>query len=100
MPDKDPNHLSLITSMGFIAASLWGGVVAHILHIRKYKKPFVWREALMQVVVSGFSGVLTIFLCRYAGSPEMLTGFMVGTAGFMGSKALELFQQKFNKFVG
>ena len=54
----------------------------------------------MQVVVSGFSGVLTLFLCRYAGSPEMLTGFLVGTSGFMGSRALELFSQKFSKIVG
>ncbi|KYN82242.1 hypothetical protein ATY36_13730 [Vibrio cidicii] len=100
MPDKDPNQLNMITTAGFLAASLWGGVVAHILHIRKHKKSFVWREALMQVVVSGFSGVLTLFLCRYAGSPEMLTGFMVGTSGFMGSRALELFSQKFSKMVG
>lgn len=99
MPDKDPNNYSLITYLAFTGAALWGGLVTHIQHIRRHNKPFLWREALMQIAVSGFAGMLASLLCWYLSAPVPLAGFMAGTAGFMGSRALALFEQRFAKFV-
>lgn len=53
----------------------------------------------MQIVISGFAGMLTSWLCWYMAAPIPLAGFMAGTAGFMGSRALELFEKRFSKFV-
>lgn len=101
MPEKDPNNYNALLSAAFaLGASIWGGLVTHILHIRRHKKPFLWREAMLQLVVSGFSGVLATTLCWYVGAPDPLTGFMAGTAGFMGSRALEIYERKFTKFMG
>lgn len=101
MPDKDPNTYGHLISAGVaLGASVWGGLVTHILHIRRNKKAFLWREAVLQIVVSGFSGLLAYMLCLYVGAPPALTGFMSGTAGFMGSRALEIYERKFTKFIG
>ncbi|CAH0531847.1 hypothetical protein CTH30272_04095 [Allocatenococcus thiocycli] len=99
MPEKDPNTYSLITYLAFTGAALWGGLVTHIQHIRQHNKPFLWREALMQVIVSGFAGMLASLLCWYLEAPIPLAGFMAGTAGFMGTRALSLFERKFAKFA-
>ncbi|EKO3392603.1 phage holin family protein [Vibrio fluvialis] len=101
MSEHDPNnYASIFSAAAALGASVWGGLVTHILHIRRHKKPFLWREAVLQLVVSGFSGVLATTLCWYAGAPDTLTGFMAGTAGFMGSRALEIYERKFTKIIG
>ncbi|MCG6268297.1 phage holin family protein [Vibrio furnissii] len=101
MPDKDPNTYGhLISAAMALGASVWGGLVAHILYIRRHKKEFLWREAVMQIVVAGFSGVLAYMLCLYVDAPDTMIGFMSGTAGLMGSRALELYERKFTKFIG
>lgn len=99
MPEKDPSNYSLMTYLVFAGAAVWGGLVTHIQHIRRHNKPFLWREAIMQIVISGFAGMLTSWLCWYMSAPIPLAGFMAGTAGFMGSRALELFEKRFSKFV-
>lgn len=99
MPEKDPQNYTLLTYLAFTAAALWGGLVTHIQHIRRHNKPFIWREAIMQIVISGFAGMLTALLCWYMAAPISLAGFMAGTAGLMGSKALELFERRFSKLV-
>ncbi|OEF50991.1 hypothetical protein A1OW_10340 [Enterovibrio norvegicus] len=99
MPDKDPNTYSALTMLAFAGTAIWGGLVTHIQHIRRHNKRFVLREALMQTVVSGFAGMLAVLLCSYLSAPAPMAGFFAGTAGFMGTRALTLFERKFAKFL-
>lgn len=97
MPGKDPQNYSVISYFVFWGVAIWGGLVTHIQHIRRHNKPFVWKEAFMQVAISGFAGMLVSFLCWYIEAPVPLAGFMAGTAGFMGSRALDIYERKFAK---
>ena len=99
MPEKDPQNYSLIGYMLFTVAAVWGGVVAHIQYIKEYNHPFIWRELLMQVSISGFAGMLTSLLCWYIEAPTPMAGFMAGISGFMGSRALSLLERKYEKMV-
>ncbi|HIF9260442.1 TPA: phage holin family protein [Photobacterium damselae] len=100
MPTKDPNNYTLLSYLAFVGVAFWGGLVAHIQHIRRHNKPFLWREAFLQILISGFAGMLASLLCWHIQAPAPLVGFMSGMAGFMGSRALELFERKFTKTVG
>ena len=51
-------------------------------------------DALLQVIVSGFAGMLTMLLCWYITAPLPLCGFMAGMAGLMGSKALDIYERR------
>lgn len=100
MPEKDPQNYTLIGYLLISVAAIWGGVVAHLQHIRKENKPFVWREMIMQVSISGFAGMLTSLLCWYIEAPTPLAGFMAGISGFMGSRALSILEKKYEKVIG
>lgn len=97
MPEKDPNNYSLITYALFLLGAVWGGVAAHIQHIKQTGKPLILRELLMQVAISGFAGMLTSLLCWYIEAPTPLAGFMAGISGFMGSRALSILERKYQK---
>ena len=55
-------------------------------------------DGAVQIVISGFAGMLTSWLCWYMTAPIPLAGFMAGTAGFMGSRALELYERRFQSW--
>lgn len=95
MPSKDPQNYSFLSYLLFVLVAVWGGLVTHIQHIRRNKKPFLWKEAFMQISISGFAGMLASFLCWYIEAPVPLAGFVAGTAGFMGSRALDVYERRF-----
>ncbi|WP_210437995.1 phage holin family protein [Vibrio crassostreae] len=97
MPEKDPQNYSVLSYLVFGLLAVWGGLVTHIQHIRRHKKPFLWKEAVMQIAISGFAGMLASFLCWYIEAPVPLAGFVAGTAGFMGSRALDIYERKVSK---
>ncbi|WP_305817531.1 phage holin family protein [Photobacterium leiognathi] len=100
MPEKDPGNYTLLTYAVFIFAAVWGGIATHISYIRQHNRPFVFTEALLQMIVSGFAGMLVSFLCWHMSAPVPLAGFLTGMAGFMGTRALHLLERKFTKHLG
>ncbi|WP_460881878.1 phage holin family protein [Pseudaeromonas pectinilytica] len=94
MPEKDPQSYSLLAYLAFGGLSVWGGFVAYIRTIKATGKPFQLVDALLQVIVSGFAGMLTMLLCWYITAPLPLCGFMAGMAGLMGSKALDIYERR------
>lgn len=100
MPDKNPENYTLLTYLGFGLLSVWGGLVTHILRIRQDGKAFIWREAFLQVTVSGFAGMLSMLLCWHLTAPVPLAGFMAGISGYMGSRALSILENRANKLMG
>ncbi|WP_227096141.1 phage holin family protein [Aeromonas veronii] len=93
-PDKDPQNYSVLAYLAFGGLSVWGGLVTYIQTVKREGRQFRWAEALLQVVVSGFAGMLTMLLSWYIAAPLPLCGFMAGLAGLMGSKALELYERR------
>ena len=56
-------------------------------------RPFNVPEFLGEVLTSGFTGVITFYLCEWAGLHQLLTAALVGISGHMGSRALMLFEK-------
>ena len=100
MPSKDPNNLSLIAHLAFGFLSMWGGISAYLLVIQQSGRQFRWGEAFIQIVVSGFAGTLSMLFCWYINAPLPLSGFLAGMSGFMGTKALELYEKRASTIIG
>jgi hypothetical protein len=72
-----------------IGLSLWGGAASFYRKLRDgHARAFNITELLGELVVSGFTGVLTANLCDSMGWSTSWKYFLVGIASHMGSRAL------------
>jgi hypothetical protein len=102
MPEKDPLTYQALTYVWILILSCTGGAVNFL---RKVKlgtaRPFNLPEFLGEILTSGFAGVITFYLCEWAGMQQLLSAVLVGVSGHMGSKALMLLEHwaeaRFNK---
>jgi len=77
-----------------LVLSVWAGTVSTIRRVRKGEIPFFsLREWIGDVAISGFIGVITYFLCKYAGINEYLSAFFVSISAHMGAKAISIFEK-------
>lgn len=102
MIDKDPSTYSALTYAWVIGLSTWAGIVSFLRKMRAGEvKIFNITQFIGEIVTSGFVGVMTFFLCEYAGFSQLLTAALVGISGHMGSRAIMLMEslaeQKINK---
>ncbi|WGY45238.1 phage holin family protein [Vibrio sp. ABG19] len=95
MPLKDPENWNYFEIIGLALMAMWGGLVTYLLDIRKNNRKFRWLDAFMQVVVSGFAGMLCMLAAMYYEWPITLMGFACGISGLAGSRALAVFEKKF-----
>lgn len=71
-----------------IGLSMLGGSVGYLQKVKAGKVAFRWAALIVEMLTSGFVGLLTYFLCQSAGVGEALTAVMVGVSGHMGTRAL------------
>lgn len=77
-----------------IVLSIWAGTVSTIRRVRKGEIPFFsLREWVGDVSISGFIGVITFFLCKYAGINEYLAAFFISISAHMGARAIAIFEK-------
>jgi len=77
----------------FLFLAAWGGAVSYISRVRAGKTPFSIIELVGECAISGFSGVMTAYICASAGLNFFLTAFLVGVAGHMGGRAIAMMEQ-------
>jgi len=98
MLEKDPLSYELITYAWVVFLSLWGGIAGYI---RKMKIGAVARFSLSEiigdVVVSGFVGVMTFFICEASNLPQLVSAAFIGISSHMGSRALFVFESAAEK---
>ncbi|MDD2885284.1 MAG: phage holin family protein [Dechloromonas sp.] len=86
---KDPLSYELITYVWVIVLSLWGGVSGYV---RKMKLGLISRfsfvELIGEIVLSGFVGVVTFWLCEWSGINPLLSAALIGISSHMGSRAI------------
>lgn len=100
-PDKDPQTYTMLTYAWMVALSLWGGTASYVRKVRMGMTPrFSLTELVGELVISGFSGIVTFYLCQYAEFPMPLTAAMVGISGHMGSRVFYLLEQILQKRAG
>lgn len=91
---RDPSSISLGTYWWVAALAIWGGIVRVIREVKLGGKTF-WQIILAFVaesIVSAFAGMLVFFLCESSNIPRMYTAALVGIAGYMGGRALNLIE--------
>jgi hypothetical protein len=94
MPDKDPNSIAGATWLVILAVACWGGLVRYLIDIRQSRAAWSWGAAAAQVIVSGFTGMLSGFISMESGLTLYQIFFAVGVCGAMGSIALSFFWER------
>lgn len=93
MLDKDPTTYSLLTYLWVFLLALTGGLVAFIRRLNKSRKPLplaeVFLKLLGELIISGFAGVLTFYLCEYWSFDQLFTAVLVAISGHLGGGAID-----------
>lgn len=77
----------------FVLLGVWGGTVHYLSRLKKNKQlRFSFGELLIEWIISGFSGILTVYICMASNVPWQMTAFFSGVAGHMGGRAIFMFE--------
>lgn len=93
MPDKDPTTYSALTYLWVFLLAIAGGLVAFIRRLNKSHKPLPLLELFIrlsgELIISGFAGVITFYLCEYWEFDQLLTAVLVAISGHLGGGAID-----------
>lgn len=93
MLDKDPTTFSLLTYMWVFLLAMTGGLVAFIRRLNKSRKPLpltqVFLRLLGELIISGFAGVITFYLCEFWNFDQLLTAVLVAISGHLGGGSID-----------
>ena len=88
-PEKTITGYALLTYAWVLALSTWGGMVNSVSKIRMgHIARFNITELIGDMFISGFTGVLTFWMCEAAGFNELTTAVFVGISGHMGARMI------------
>ncbi len=94
MPLQDPSNHGLFMYLLVLVIALWGGTVNYISRIKRgVVSHFSIVEWIGELVISGFSGVITFWLCEAAGFDQLITAACVGIAGHAGGRMIFFIEQ-------
>ena len=89
MHEREPLITLVITYSWMVALACFGGLANYIAKVKARLVPhFSITELVGELVISGFAGLITFYLCQEAHISTNLTAAMVGMAGHMGSRAI------------
>ncbi|MEC4724268.1 phage holin family protein [Shewanella sp. D64] len=106
MPDNNVPIIKQVIDLGFgyiwfIFLAVWGGTVNYLIRLKRDKSTaFSIVELLGEWVISGFSGLLTAFICAEMGLSFMYTAALAGIAGHMGGRGIYLLERVVRKRIG
>lgn len=72
----------------------WGGLVRYLIDIKQSKAAWSWINAIAQVVVSGFTGVVGGLISVESSLSSYMVFAVAGISGSMGSVALTFFWER------
>jgi len=99
MFDKNPETIGWVSYLWVFALATFGGFVAYLKKIKNGKK-WNWVDFLIEIVTAAFAGLTTFFLCQWVGMDQMGTAALTGISGHFSSKAITLFGNILDKFLG
>ena len=83
-----------------VTLAIWGGTASYLSRIKQRKLPFSFVELVGEWMISGFSGLLTAYVCAEAGLSWHMTAFFTGIAGHLGGRGLFLLEAYARRKVG
>ena len=94
MPHKDPQNYSFITYLWVIGMAMLGGVAHNVKKLKNGTlKRFSFSELIGDLIISGFLGIVTFFLCEYAGLDRMLSAALVGMSAHQGTRGIYFIEE-------
>lgn len=97
-PEKTITGYALLTYAWVLALSTWGGMVNYLSKIRMgHIARFNITELIGDMFISGFTGVLTFWMCEAAGFNELTTAVFVGISGHMGARMIGKFEKMMSR---
>lgn len=93
MQDKD-STLAGISWLILLALACWGGLVRYLIDVKQNKATWSWINALAQMAVSGFTGVIGGLVSVESGLSLYMILAAAGVSGAMGSVALTWFWER------
>ena len=88
-PEKTITGYALLTYAWVLILSTWGGLVNYVSKVRAGTiARFNITELIGDMFVSGFTGLLTFWMCEAAGFNELTTAVCVGISGHMGARMI------------
>ncbi len=94
MPDKDLSNIPGVAWIIMLAFSCWGGLVRYLIDVKQNKASWSWLNAIAQIAVSGFTGVLGGLVSLESGLSFYMILASSGISGAMGSVALSYFWER------
>lgn len=86
--DKDPFGYSLITYVWVVGLACIGGAVKYLNSAARFSFASLARD----VVTSGFTGLITFWLCEWTNTQGPLMAVMIAVTGLMGNRAWKEFE--------
>ena len=80
--------------------SFWGGVANYVSKVKTGTSRFNLMEIFGEIIVSGFAGVMTFYICAAFHTPEVLSAVAVGISGHMGARIITQFEVWVSKKMG
>ncbi len=91
---------NLVPTLWMIGVSMFGGVIHFYQKVRTGKsRAFNVVELLGEMLISGFVGIVTFWLCKAYGVNEYLTAAGVAISGHMGARAIFIAEQWLEKRI-
>lgn len=101
MPEKDLLNYPFLTYCWVIGIAALGAIAHYIKKINSgLGIEFSIAELFGEIIISGFVGLLTFFICDTADTDVRITAVFVGIGGHMGSRAIYLIQVLIQKKIG
>lgn len=92
---KDPLSYPLKTYGFMLIMAIFGGFVSWYAKVRRNEIPGSSLFHLIgEITTSAFAGLVTFFICEYAGLPQVITAPLVGIAGHMGAKVISWYEER------
>lgn len=80
--------------------SIFGGTAYNVKKIKDgHLKRFSISEWVGDIVIAGFIGLMTYYLCMYSGVNQAMTGVLVGICSHQGTRGIAIIEETlFRKF--
>ena len=94
MMDKDPQSYTVLTYAWVILLAVWGGTTHTVRKIKSGElSRFSIAEWIGDIVIAGFIGLITFYLCEYANIDRMLSAVLIGISSHQGARGIMLIER-------
>jgi len=91
---KTVTGIEMLTYVWVLLLSTWGGIVNYLSKIRSgHIARFNITELIGDMFISGFTGMLTFWMCQASRLDELYTAVLVGISGHMGARMIGKIEQ-------